>query len=649
MNFLTNVLCQILLLACTCMTDVSAVRTSYVTDACRTPGCYKAGHVFTAYMNRSQIPCDDFYQFSCGAWQEEHLFPEGKNSVSVLSNRTHNHEMQLKTMLEIPEDENDAVFIKKIKRIYNSCKDTRYINAISDQHLLNMVESFISWPLLDGSTWSPASFDWLETLIKFRNKGYSYDILFSLSVTENPLNTSAYIIKLDRPSFGLNYSYIRNYLMADNFSYYINSYSDVMDKGLEYFIKEYNCKRGRPYVEESEISESLNEALNFEVMLANITRKYETSTYENYTIQKLIEKFERVKWLHYFSSILGIQVDKNEPFIINSLEFLTDVIHLIERTDNRTLANYMMWRLIDQSLPLLSCTARNLNERTDSLMWWEPPLYTECYTAAIYRWRFCISLLQESMRTAVRSYYMQRYLAEESREDALNMTEYIRAAFINVLSNSTWMDEETKEKAKEKIQAVQFHIAYKRELLNDSYVNDLHRNLIIRKEDSHFLNVLKIFKWLTDNSFSRLRSPKKLEKLMSATGKFTYDYTRNKIVLRAGIIQDPFFIYDRTKFINFGALGSLIARELALVIVGQGQRSDRKGNDVNWWSNNATQRFEEKSQCIRQRYRSYAFHAGAFTPKITNKLLVETTADTIGLKAAYWVRNISVFYEKIST
>ncbi|KFM68195.1 Membrane metallo-endopeptidase-like 1, partial [Stegodyphus mimosarum] len=70
----------------------------------------------------------------------------------------------------------------------------------------------------------------------------------------------------------------------------------------------------------------------------------------------------------------------------------------------------------------------------------------------------------------------------------------------------------------------------------------------------------------------------------------------------------------------------------------RGRNFNTNGSDVDWWSNNASLRFQEKSQCIKDRYSSYASKAaGSVTPKFTNKLLVETTADTMGLKAAYWV------------
>ncbi|XP_035225348.1 neprilysin-1-like, partial [Stegodyphus dumicola] len=544
------------------------------------------GHVFTAYMNQSEDRCEEFYQYSCGGWQNEHRYLEGKYRVSVLSNLTHNHYMQLKSILEIEEDENDADYIKKLKRLYTTCSDTKTLDEQGGEPMVDMISRW-NWPISSGKNWSKLSFNWRYNLIDFRGLGYSHDILFNLSVTENPLNTSAYIIKLDRPSFALNYSNIRSYLTPGTSEYYKDprsSYRLFIDRVIGYCEQEYKATYPTHTwnFDNSEVRNDLRDMINFEIELANVS------------------------WPSWINSILNpIQVDENEPFIINNLEFLKEVINLTEKTDARTVANYMIWRVIHQSLPLLTCHARILDYKKNSLMWWEPPFQHNCYKANQDRWKFCVSLLSRTMRMAVRSYYMQHYLAEESRKAVLNMTEYIRAGFINVLSNSTWMDAHTKRKAIEKVRDVRFHIAYRRELLNESYINGLYKKfffqLNFQKTDNHLTNVLKIRKWLTDKSLSLLRSPKKTD-----------------------------------NFVNFGALGSLIARKLARAFVGKGRRFDRKGNYVKWWNRHASRKYREKSGCIIERYKNYAMKAGAFTPKIKPKLLVDGTADTIGLKAAYW-------------
>ncbi|KFM68196.1 Metalloendopeptidase-like protein PEX, partial [Stegodyphus mimosarum] len=394
-------------------------------------------------------------------------------------------------IFEIKEHGKDAYYIKKIKRLYTSCSNTELLDRQGGELVVDRIKRHWNWPISQGKNWSKLSFDWRDTLIDFRAQGYSHDILFNLSVTENPLNTSAYIIKLDRPSFALNYSNIRSYLTPGTSEYYKDprsSYRLFIDRVIGYYEQEYRNYYHNQSLNfsKSELTKDLTDMINFEVMLANISLRYENSTYEKYTIWKLIVELPEVHWVSYINTILQndlkrVQVDENEPIIINSLDFLKEVINLIEITDERTVANYMIWRVIHQSLPLLTCHARILDYKKDSLMWWEPPFQYNCYKANQDRWKFCISVLSRTMRMAVRSYYMQHYLTEESRKA---------------------------------VRAVRFHVAYRRELLNDSYINDLYKNLVFKKKDNYSTNVLKLRKWLTDKSLSLLRSPNKTEKPM---------------------------------------------------------------------------------------------------------------------------------------
>ncbi|CAF4384850.1 unnamed protein product, partial [Adineta steineri] len=56
-----------------------------------------------------------------------------------------------------------------------------------------------------------------------------------------------------------------------------------------------------------------------------------------------------------------------------------------------------------------------------------------------------------NMGFAVAKLYIKKYFDENARNQSLEMIRNIRNAFIDMLEDSTWMDDVSKDKAKEKV------------------------------------------------------------------------------------------------------------------------------------------------------------------------------------------------------
>lgn len=48
--------------------------------------------------------------------------------------------------------------------------------------LLDMLQKLGGWPVLEGDKWNPGTFDWKETVYKFRDAGYSVDYFVDFSI-----------------------------------------------------------------------------------------------------------------------------------------------------------------------------------------------------------------------------------------------------------------------------------------------------------------------------------------------------------------------------------------------------------------------------------------------------------------------------------
>ena len=49
-----------------------------VDDVCVTPSCVKLAASILSSMNESVNPCQDFYNFTCGGWDDDNIVPPGK-------------------------------------------------------------------------------------------------------------------------------------------------------------------------------------------------------------------------------------------------------------------------------------------------------------------------------------------------------------------------------------------------------------------------------------------------------------------------------------------------------------------------------------------------------------------------------------------
>ncbi|XP_035221859.1 neprilysin-2-like [Stegodyphus dumicola] len=625
MKCIIDLLCWLLLVICLLQTvalpldnDIgnSALDESSV---CMKPTCVKAAADILANLDQTKDPCDDFYQFACGGWIGSHTIPEDKPFVSIIMDVYDGLNNKLRILLEKELTGTEPEFIRLPKDMYASCMNVERINNASSKPLKNALRDLGGWPVLEGENWNSASFDWLDTLINLRRKGFSHKTLMSLDVAEDMRNNTVHIIGLDQPSLGMPDR--KNFLAGLNDSL-TAAYFQLMVKAAKQLG-----------ADESTSENELREVLNFETMLANFSlpleeRRNFTSLYNKYTVKELNEKFPQINWLKYFNGLLKDQIFENETLVVAVPNFIRKFADLITQTDKRVVANYMLWRVVKESLPNLAEDSRALMHDYESVM--------SGQSKQKPRWEQCLWSVSGSLGVALSSYYVREHFKEESKQAAVNMVQYIQDEILDILKNIDWMDSETKKHAKEKAEAIVPHIGYPTELLNDSYVADLYKDLRLTNE-SYFENARKLRIWSTDEMFSRLREPfiKGLWKNYAevAVVNAYYAPTENTINFPAGILQHPLFNSDQPQYLNFAAIGLVIGHEITHGFDDQGRQFDKDGNNVNWWDDETDRRFKEKAQCIIEQYGNYTVADGIPVNGINTQ--GENIADLGGIKAAY--------------
>jgi len=77
------------------------------------------------------------------------------------------------------------------------CNDTRIpegIEKVGNAPLALLLKQMGGWPVIEGDNWDESKFDWLDTLIAYRQNGFSHDLFMDLSVTPDFRNNTRHVI-----------------------------------------------------------------------------------------------------------------------------------------------------------------------------------------------------------------------------------------------------------------------------------------------------------------------------------------------------------------------------------------------------------------------------------------------------------------------
>ena len=191
----------------------------------------------------------------------------------------------------------------------------------------------------------------------------------------------------------------------------------------------------------------------------------------------------------------------------------------------------------------------------------------------------------------------------------------------------TWMSDETKAKALEKLSAIYVKVGYPDQWRDYSSLDI--------KKDSYWANVLRSNVFEYDYMLAKNGKPvDKTEWMMTPqTVNAYYNPTTNEICFPAGILQYPFFDMKADDAFNYGAIGVVIGHEMTHGFDNHGRQYDKDGNLRDWWTAEDAKKFEERTQVLVDWFDKIEVLPGLHANgKLT---LGENIADYGGLQVAF--------------
>lgn len=229
-------------------------------------------------------------------------------------------------------------------------------------------------------------------------------------------------------------------------------------------------------------------------------RRNSSELYNPMTLNETQEKYPYIDWVEYLKNIQppNITITGNETVIFNSLPFFNKLGALLERTSNRTIANYLFWRLTEYSAYYLNSEVRKRQLVYNTVTIGKKELSA--------RWKECISLTNNKLATAVGALYIRKYFRPEAKQTAARMVEQIRQEFKDVLKLNEWMDAKTKLAASKKVDAIITHIGYPDELYDDKKLEEYHKTIEFN-QTNYLASILNINKFYMNYELVSLRKP----------------------------------------------------------------------------------------------------------------------------------------------
>lgn len=547
-------------------------------------------------LDTTAIPQNDFYQYACGGWMVNHpLTAEYSRfgSFDELGLRNLEQVNDLITDIAAKKHKHGTVE-QKIGDIYNLALDTARRNAEGIEPLrktLNDIEQISS----------------RDELSKKMGGAMEYG-LFAMYVEADACNSAMNILNEYQAGFALGQ---KDYYFDDD--EHTKSIREAYVKHILRMFKLFGY---------DDAEQRAQTVLRLETRLAkaalnNVELRDPIRNYNKMTMAELQQLVPEVNWNSFFNA-MNIHTDS---LSVGQIDHLKECGKLLAEEPLEDIKTLFLWQAIDGSASFLS----------DEIYMANFDFYGRIMSGSEEPrplWKRAVGIVEGSLGEAVGQMYVKKYFPKENKERMLNLVHNLQASFKDRIENLTWMSDETKAKAIDKLMSMTIKIGYP-DKWRDYSALDIDPKL------SYYENVQRAAKFEQEYSLSYLDKPVDKAKwyMFPQTVNAYYNPSSNEICFPAGILQYPFFDMSADDAFNYGAIGVVIGHEMTHGFDDQGSQYDKEGNLNNWWTAEDKANFDARTKVMEEAFNKIevapGVHAnGAFT-------LGENIADHGGLQISY--------------
>lgn len=550
-----------------------------------------------AALDRSVSPCEDFYQFACGGWLASTEIPADKSRWGRgFSEVQERNEKVLREILDEARQGSEDPDLARLGTYYGACMDEE---SIEKAGLAPLAELLASARAVKDSKSLQAAVRQLHS--------HGVWVLFDISAMQDFKNATEVIAYLDQNGLGLP---DRDYYFRDD------EKSESIRKAYQEHVERMLVLAGLP---QKQAKKAVGDVMAIESGLAKVSktrveRRDPEALYNKVDragVAKLAPKFD---WNAYFTSLGIPQV---QDIVVTSVPFFEGVEKLMGSVKPEQWRNYLQWHVVRAYAGSLPKAFVDESFRMSKVLTGQEEIEP--------RWKRCVASTDRALGEILAQPWVERRFGGESKAATEQMVLEISKAFGRELRELEWMDDDTRARAFEKLDAVAYQIGYPRKW--KSYEWEV--------SGRHAGNVLSSRAYELRRSLSKIGQPLDPDEwyMTPPTVNAYYSPLRNQMVFPAGILQPPFYNPEANVAVNLGGMGMVVGHELTHGFDDKGSQFAADGNLKNWWGPEVGEAFQQKTQCVAEQYSKYEVQPGVF---LNGELtLGENIADIGGVKMAF--------------
>lgn len=521
-----------------------------------------------ANMDTTYAPGIDFFEYATGGWRKANPLTDEYARYGQFDALRENNREQLKVLVleQAAKKSEPGSNAQKVGDLYNMVMDSTRRNSEGVSPIKPLIDEIAS--LKERSD---------IAMLLAKNCRTGIGGMFGTGVGTDIMNS-------DNNQLGI----YQGGISLPEKEYY--SDSDEVSENIRTKFREYVVNMFKIYgFSEAEAQNKMEAVMKIETRIAakhlsRVERRNPLNSYHKITFDELNRQIPGFDWSAFYNA-LGIngikEVNLAHP------EAIKEAVAIINDTPMEELIAYLQWRAMRSTS----------NELSDEI---------EAETFAFYgtvisgkkvqqpRWKRALEAVNGALGDIIGELYVEKHFPPAAKERMTQLVKNLQVALGQRIDAQEWMSDETKKAAHEKLNTFTVKIGYP-----DKWED--YSKLAIDPALSYYENCRKMseFGWEKHVEENWGKPVDRTKWFMTPqTVNAYYNPTTNEICFPAGILQYPFFDMNEDDAFNYGAIGVVIGHEMTHGFDDQGRQFDKDGNFANWWTEEDSKSFNERTQVI---------------------------------------------------